>query len=182
MNTTNTFISKLNKNTNDIIKDLNYLNTKLPYLLENDFIYPDDLLDMEISISDLNIHLQLICMKVEEIENVRLSSITINSKEENINEPTNTNESTNESTNEPTNTNESTNESTNTNEPTNEQIIESTDKLIKKTFGKFLPFMMSYMMCVDKDSILYSKTFDKINNTNNTNNTDIFKMPEIELD
>ena len=136
-------MSDITKKISDVIKDLQFLNTKLPYLLQNDFMYEDDLLDMDISLSDLAIHLQLICMKVEELEHARVMSIKDNRFEE-----------------------------------------ENDDKkLVKQTMMKFLPLMMFYMMIIDKDSILNSKTFGKDKNEDNYNEKQtITPLPEVEID
>jgi hypothetical protein len=158
---TKMFVTNLTKNINDVIKDLTYLNNKLPFLLNNEFMFPDDLLDMEISLNDLNVHLQLTCMKVEELEHARISSQQDNNKYNK--------------------------EETETKTETKTQTKEHLDNklIIKQTFSNFLPFMMMYMMLIDKDSILHSKTFGKKQNIPDSTEEQPQQpilLPNIELD
>ena len=137
-------MAEITKKISDVIKDLQILNNKLPYLLENEFMYEDDLLDMDISLSDLAIHLQLTCMKVEELEHARIMSMKDNVfRGDNV--------------------------------FGDDEICDEEKKLIKQTMMKFLPLMMFYMMIIDKDSILNSKTFGKAPEP-------LPPLPEIDID
>lgn len=152
------FINKLNKNFKDIKNDFDFLSKKLPELLNNDLMIPDDFIDFEISLSDLNVNLQLICMKINEFEYV-LSQ----------NSDSKTKQFSNELLND-----------------RNEK--KENDLLVSNTMTNFLPLMMMYMMLIDKNSILNSKTFSKKNNDSSGNsfnsiiNENKIILPDIELD
>jgi hypothetical protein len=184
----NEFIAKLNKTFTDINKDFNYLRDKLPELLQNELMIPDDLLDLEISLSDLNVNLQLTCLKVSEYEHVLTNNLNDNKKNEE-NKKNNLNDKKNEDYDKFEN-----NIGNNLIDDLNKEINEN-GLLVNQTMKKFLPMMMMHMMLIDKNSILNSKTFcNKNNNYNNYNkNTsgDSFNLkdspediilPEIELD
>lgn len=145
------YVKKLDKYAADLQRDFKALTSKLPVLLNCELINKDDLLDLEISMDDLAIQIQSALFKVQQLEDSKRESEIEFEKfkiKNDVNNDCNKNNDCNE----------------------------NNDKLVNKTIKDLMPLFFTYLMAVDKNSIINKKEFCNSNknykNSKKKNNLD----------
>ena len=175
----NKYINKIETIFKNLTNDYNSIILKLPNLLLNDILSYDHLLDIEVSMTDLSIHIQSILFIIEK-SSEGSNGITDSTSE---------------------NSNEIRDGYTTYKNKFEEEYInkQNTDKLVDTTLCDMMPLFFLYLMMIDTKSILKSKTFGKsinkqrttksdlqseINSNTQNNKYNLYNMyiPEIELD
>ena len=184
-NINNDTVNNINKTFNKITENYNNISSKIENSLNNYSIPYSIILDLDVSMTDLDIQLQSILFQIGRVENQDCGFTKTNTK--NYNTKTYNTESIN---NQEIKSSKEYKEETNTqndeqkDEQNDEQFDKKikTDKLVDKTLKKMLPFFLLCLMMIDNESILNSKTFCQSNNDNDLKYQSTMKMLDIELD
>jgi len=180
------YIIELDDAIVNIMNDYKYISIYIPELIKNGIISNGTLLDLDISIDNLK-------QKIDSIIYVCGQSSFINTTDNtNTNTNTNTPDTSNTSDDTSDDTNDDTTDTTtNTTNTNNDIYVKIYDKLFNKQNTKDiikLPIFFLYLMLMDNNSILNSKTFYQELDTNdkyiekNIENQQNQQTLDIELD
>ena len=162
----NDFISNLNNTFNKITNNYNKIYSKIPSLLNNYILPFNNIIDLDSSLNELSIQLQSILFIIEREDSSKMEN------ENNV-----VNDGNNDGNNDDNNDNDSNNDNDGNNDNYEKEIKK--DKIVNKTLIKMLPLFFYYLMMIDNESIINSKTFGEsikksysINNLNGQPNLD----------
>jgi len=168
----NNSIANINIKYNKIKKNYEKLYSEIPNLNNNNIILPyENLILLEISLDDFANQLESIFLFIKfeknDLENKKLLEQQSNvSNVNNINNINNINDVNDMNDMNDVNDINNINDVNYVNDVNN---INNTNKLVDKTLKNMLPLFFFYLMAIDNNSILNSKTFGNLNINNNLN-------------
>ena len=156
------YVEKLDNIMSSVIKDYKYIYDDIHNYLNDGKITYNELMDFEVSLEDLSIHLNSLVFffKQKQVQDIINNNIQVNIyKDEN--EITNANAEKIKQYNKEVKKDK------------NSKMDSKIDYIIDKTIFNIMPLIFFYFMVIDKESILYLKNFveNKTNNTHNNYNT-----------
>lgn len=146
------YVEKLDNKFISITKDYKYIYDNIHNYLKDGKISCNQLMDFEVSLEDLSIHLNSLVFLFKQIQ---IESVVYLF-------------------------NQQSNKKNNNNENKENKNETKIDYIVEKTLFNFIPLLFMYFMIFDKESILYAKDFIENKNNNKNDNKNNNKNSEFQ--